>query len=148
MRRLGLLSLLLLLAGCRGTQSFTQQDLSDVKQAWNALNPTMQAFRQGYKTGNASTIQGAFRQNEIYCKIVDGVDKRDTIDPNVNLFQASIALDDICNNIESVYVEWEKAHGLPYDTTIVPSRPGDEFLGLDKEMKKVPNYLRNPGSLS
>ena len=139
--------LALFLSSCRGTQSYSQQDLQDAKRAWSALHPTLLAFEQAYKTGNASVMAIEFRRNENTCKIVDGIDKRDTIDPNVRLFYASITLDDVCNNIESVYALYRQTHHLAYDNSITASRPGAEFLGLDKELSKMPSQLRDPGAL-
>jgi hypothetical protein len=148
MRRLTLPLILLVLTGCRGTQPYSSQDLREVKQAYAQLYPNFTAFRHAYFRGQKASIQRYFRRNETMCRLADVIDKRDTIDPNVNLFQASIALDDMCNNVESVYALWAKEHHLRYDKSIVPSRKSEEFFGLDVELAKVPTYLKHPDAFA
>lgn len=148
MRLVALLALILILAACRGTQPYTQQDLQQVRQANAELRPTFLAFEQAYTVGNTARILLYFRREQKECKLVDEIDKRDTIDPNVNLFLASVTLDDMCNGIESAYAGWAQAHGYPYDKSIVPSRPSDAFTGSAIELNKAANYLRHPAALS
>jgi hypothetical protein len=148
MRRLLLLAVLVVLAGCRGTQAYTAEDLSGVKAAEATIVPVYLEFKQEYGRDNQVAIQRTYAQEQQDCKQVDVIDKRDTIDPNVNLFQASAELDDFCNAIESAYVYWAKRHGLPYDKSIVPGRRQEVFLGSDGDLKTINKYLRHPAALS
>ena len=148
MRKLLPIGLIVLLAGCRGTQAYTQEDLRQVTQAYAEIVPTYQAFKRDFQTGNGAGIQTYFRREQRECKVEDIVDNRDTIDPNVNLFAVSVGLDDMCNAIESAYVTWAMAHGLPYDRTIVPGRPIDVFIAADTDYKKMPKQLRHPAALA
>lgn len=148
MRVVAALSLLLLLTACRGTQPYATQDLRQVRRAYAQIRPTYTAFEQAYRVGNTTGILTYFRQEQQECKLVDVIDKRDTIDPNINLFFASAALDDMCNAIESAYVTWAPKHGFPYDKSVLPSRPSDVFLGPDLDLTKMSGYLRNPASLA
>lgn len=148
MRRLSLLALLILLAGCRGTQPYTAQDLSGVKVAQATIVPVYVAFKRSYFRDDVAAVKQTYAQEQRDCKQVDVIDKRDTIDPNVNLFQASAELDDLCNAIESAYVYWARKHGLPYDKTILPGRRQEVFLGSDTDLKTLPKYLRHPSALS
>src|SRR5947209_144673 len=103
MRRLFFLGLLVVLAGCRGTQLYTAQDLTGVKVARATVIPVYLQFKRDYRSNNPIRIQQGYAQEQQACKQVDVIDKRDTIDPNVNLFQASAELDDFCNAVESAY---------------------------------------------
>lgn len=147
MRFLVLCTLLVLLAGCQGAQLYTQEDLHQVNQGWNELYPTYRAFETAYKVGNTNGILTQFARLEQECKIPDQIDKRDTIDPNIKLFEASVALDDMCDTVESAYVTWAKPHGYPYDKTVLPSRPSEVFIGTDVEVKGVPKLLAHPSEL-
>lgn len=148
MRRLFLLAVLMGLAGCRGTQAYTSQDLAGVKTAEATIVPVYRQFRRDYRRDNRAQIQRTYAREQEACKQVDVIDKRDTIDPNVDLFQASAELDDFCNAIESAYVYWAKRHGLPYDKTIVPGRRQEVFLGSDADLKTIGKYMRHPAALS
>jgi hypothetical protein len=148
MRRLFLLAVLVALAGCRGTQAYTAQDLSGVKTAEATIVPIYLEFKRDYSRDNQAAVQRTYAQEQKDCKQVDVIDKRDTIDPNVNLFQASAELDDFCNAIESAYVYWAKRHGLPYDKSIVPGRRQEVFLGSDADLKTINKYIRHPAALS
>jgi hypothetical protein len=148
MRRLLLLAVLVALAGCRGTQAYTAQDLSGVKTAEATIIPVYLEFKRDYSRDNQAAIQRTYALEQRDCKQVDVIDRRDTIDPNVNLFQASAELDDFCNAIESAYVYWAKRHGLPYDKSIVPGRRQEVFLGSDGDLKTIHKYLRHPAALS
>ncbi len=148
MRRLIFLGLLLVLAGCRGTQPYTAEDLTGVKVAQATVIPVYLQFKQDYRSNNTSRIEQGYAKEQQACKQVDVIDKRDTIDPNVNLFQASAELDDFCNAIESAYAYWAKKHGLPYDETIVPGRHQEVFLQSDADLLTIQKYLRHPAALS
>lgn len=138
----------LLLSGCRGTQAYTSLDLAQTRQAYTEILPTYLAFKQAYKRGDDRAMHAAFEREQVECKLVDKVDARDTIDPNVNLFQASYALDLMCDAIEQVWAIWEKQHGRPYDKTqaIVPA--GDVFLFSDPYVKKLHRWMRRPAALA
>lgn len=148
MRRLFLLAVLVPLVGCRGTQAYTSHDLSAVKKAASTIVPVYRQFKRDYRRGNKAALQRAHAQEQKVCKQVDVIDKRDTIDPNVNLFQASAELDDFCNAIESAYVFWAKRHGLPYSKSIIPGRRQEVFLQADSDLKTIHKYLRHPSTLS
>src|SRR5437588_46403 len=101
------------LAGCRGTQAYTAEDLSQVRSAYAALHPIYVNFKADYVRADRRGILTYFHREQLACKVVDQVDSRDTIDPNVKLFQASIELDNLCNAIESAYAYWASKHGYP-----------------------------------
>jgi hypothetical protein len=143
-----LLLLAVFLAGCRGTQLYSKQDLQQVHQAWNELRPTYLAFERAYKQNDVPAMLADYHRERRQCKLVDVIDNRDSIDPNVHLFAASAALDDICNTIESAYTTWAIPHHYPYDQNVVPSRKGDEFIGMDLEFKEIPKWLRHPSTLT
>jgi hypothetical protein len=148
MRGLILLVLILVLAGCRGTQPYSSADLTGVKSAKIALVPLYRQFKRAYRHGNQAEIQRAYAQEREVCKGVDAIDKRDTIDPNVNLFQVSAELDDFCNAIEDAYAFWAKQHGLPYDKSIFLGRRQEVFLQADADLKTIGKYMRHPAALS
>lgn len=148
MRALFLLPLALLAVACRGTQPYSQTDLVEVKQAYVSVHPTYLAFKRAFQAGNGRDIMRLYRREHAQCRLVDTIDKRDTIDPNVNLYQASITLDDMCNAIESAYVFWAKKHRLPYDKIVVPARPREAFVGSDADLKKIKKYFRHPSALA
>lgn len=148
MRKILVIPLLLILAGCRGTQPYTSQDLAQVKQADSTIVPIYKQFKHDYRRDNQAAIQHTYTLEQQACKQVDVIDKRDTIDPNVNLFQASAELDDFCNAIESAYVYWAKRHGLAYDKSIIPGRRQEVFLGSDADLKTIDKYIRDPAALS
>ena len=142
-----LLLSLLLLAACRGTQPYTAQDLSQVKQGYNELLPTYLSFKRAYSAGNTAGILKYYYRERIECRTVDQVDNRDTIDPNVNLFQASIGLDNFCNAVESAYVSWAMQNRYPYPKNVIPARPFEAFIVSDKSLGVMPKYMRRPASL-
>ena len=148
MRRLLLLTPLLLLVACRGTQAYSLEDLRQVKQAVAELTPTYTSFKTAFEHDQAAGIKKYYRREESQCRLVDEIDNRDTIDPNVNLFQASVGLDFMCDAVESAYVYWAKKHHLPYDKTVTPGRPLEVFVGSDSFLTKMKGYLRHPAALS
>ncbi|HLJ68204.1 MAG TPA: hypothetical protein VKX16_12675 [Chloroflexota bacterium] len=149
MRKLIVLTgIALFLTGCRGTQAYTQQDLQQVRLGYAEIRPTYLAFKQAFQSGDGTGVVKYFRREQSECRIPDVIDNRDSIDPNVNLFQVSIALDDMCNAIESAYVTWAQAHGLPYDRNIVPGRPLNVFIQADTDLKSTARELRHPAALA
>jgi hypothetical protein len=133
MHRLILLAILVVLAGCRGTEAYTSQDLSGVKTAEATIVPVYLQFKRDYRRDNQAAIQRTYAREQEVCKQVDVIDQRDTIDPNV---------------IESAYVYWAKGHGLPYDKSIVPGRRQEVFLGSDADLKTIHKYVLHPSALS
>ncbi len=146
----GLLPLTLLavmLTACTGTQKYSSRDFQQVHQGWAELRVTYPAFRAAFKADDTAGILAWYHRERQQCKLVDEIDNRDSIDPNINLFWASAALDDICNTIETAYTTWARPHGYPYDKNIVPARPAEIFVGMDLEFKEIPKMLRHPDSL-
>lgn len=140
--------LLLLLSGCAGTQIYTSQDLQQVHEAYAMLRPTYLAFKQAYETGDKALILKGYAREQRQCRLVDEIDNRDSIDPNTNLFAASVVLDGLCNTIESAYAWWAKNHGYPYNQNLVPDLAALVFVGSDYDLQKIVFYLRHPKSLT
>lgn len=140
--------MLLVLSACRGTQPYTQQDLHQIIQAYAQLHPVYRSFKQAYKAGDLARMRVDMAREKSACSIVDAIDARDTIDPTVNLFQASYGLDSICNSMEMAYYTWSKRHHLPVDKRILPSRPSEVFLGGDSAEKHMKKYLRRPAAIA
>jgi hypothetical protein len=138
----------MLLAGCRGTQPYTSPDLKQVRAGYVLIKPVYLDFRAAYVRKDKPAIIRAYHRERVVCRVPDEIDKRDTIDPNVQLFQASIVLDNLCNAVESAYAYWAKQHGLPYDKNITPGRESEVFAGSDAGLEKIDGYLRHPASLS
>lgn len=136
------------LAGCRGSDPYTQQDLRQVDQTYAQLHPMYLSFKRAFGAGDTAGILAAFRNEHAPCAVVDQIDNRDTIDPNVALFQASIALDDMCNAIESGYAEWAIQHHKSYPQGIQPLRPEEIFVGADSDLEKINRYLKHPSALA
>jgi hypothetical protein len=147
-RLLFLISPLFVLVGCASSQPYTAQDLREVKSTYEVLVPLYVQFRAAYQRGDGSAMAGDYRREQRICRTVDAVDQRDTIDPNTNLFQVSAGLDNLCNDIESVYAAWEKEHHRPYPKDIVPAFLSEAFEGSDLQLKKMREQLRHPASLS
>jgi hypothetical protein len=148
MRQIAFLLLLGLgIAGCRGTQAYTSEDLRQVRSAYATLHPIYIGFKAAYIRGDKLGILSHFQREQIACQVVDEVDSRDTIDPNVRLFQASIELDNLCNAIESAFAYWASHHRYSYDKSITPYPPNDAFLIADTDLRKMPAYLKRPGDL-
>jgi len=139
---------LLLLVGCGSSQPYTSQDLKDVKSIYASLLPVYMDFTRAYGQADAAEMRLAYKREQILCGRVDIVDHRDTIDPNSNLFQASVGLDNMCNDIESAYAGWEKSHHLAYDKRVVPSYPQNAFKSSILSLKLMKQYLRRPAGLS
>ena len=149
MRRLLVLMIIpAALVACGGKQLYTERDLREVKQTYAVLVPLYLDFRTAYRRGDGHEMVEDYRREQRVCRAVDSIDKRDTIDPNTNLFQVSAGLDNLCNDIESVYAAWEKAHGKPYDKRVIPAFASEAFQGTDKELKDMRKDLRHPSALS
>jgi hypothetical protein len=106
------------------------------------------SFKVAFAHASGPAMGRIFSKEQRVCRQVDSIDRRDSIDPNTNLFQASAALDTLCNDIESAYNTWRSNHGLPYDATIPVAVPGSEFKDGDSDMLKMSQWLRHPAALS
>lgn len=148
MRWLTLLVLLVGLSACGQTQLYTPQDLRQVRQVYATLPPIYRSFRAAYLAGNKEGILRGYREERKACRLVDEIDKRDTIDPNINLFAASAGFDSLCNDIEYAYMDWAKKHGYPYVKALVPVRPQDVFVDGDFNIKKMPKQMQHPAAYS
>jgi hypothetical protein len=145
MRRVSLVLLaLVVLAGCAGSQPYSALDLKQVRQAYAAVRPVYWAFRAAYIANNYPAMKRLFAQEQRACHIEDVVDKRDTIDPNVNLYQASSQVNSFCNDIETAYAAYRKAHAMPYDELVNETLPGTYFEDGDYNMQIIGRYLGNP----
>jgi hypothetical protein len=145
---LGLVAVLLFAAGCRGTQAYYPVDLKQVRTAYARIAPIYTNFKEVYGRGDTAGIRRDFKKEQAACRLVDVIDRRDTIDPNVQLFQASVELDAMCNAIESAYVWWAQKHGYPYDKSVIGYRPDEVFVGADAGLLKMPGYMRHPSALA
>jgi hypothetical protein len=143
-----LLPLLIVLAGCRGTEPYSKQDLAQVNQAYAEIRPIYRAFEKAYFANDTPRILSYYAKEQRACHLVDEIDARDTIDPNVNLYQASFALDVFCNDIESAYAQWAIAHHRPYDKTVVPSLRDEAFKDGDDYMTNMSKWLKSPSHLA
>lgn len=148
MRRLPLLLPILLLVACKGTQAYSKTDLRQVKHGYSTIAPVYLQFHKAYFAGDTRRIVRLYHREQRDCRIVDVVDRRDTIDPNVNLFAVSAGLDDMCNAIESAYAGWAKQHGYPYDKSVELGRPEDVFIQADADWVKMPDQMKHPAALS
>jgi hypothetical protein len=148
MRVFVLLTLVVFIAGCRGTQPYTAEDLHQVKAAYADIGPLYAGFKKAFAQGDAAGILHGYAQEQSDCRLVDEIDKRDTIDPNTNLFMASAGLDWMCDSIEEAYTYWAKRHGYPYDKHLTTDRPQDIFTGTDKSYVLMNDWLRHPSSLA
>lgn len=110
--------------------------------------PIYRSFKAAYLAQNTAGIRRYYRREQRACHIVDDVDHRDTIDPNVNLFAVSAGLDTLCNDIETAYAQWAKAHGYPYDKSLPPSTPQDVFVDGDASLEKMPDQIKHPAALA
>lgn len=136
------------LTACRGSEAYSQEDFQQVHQVYAELRPLYESFKRAYLADQASGVLQGYRREHPPCAIVDQIDRRDTIDPNVGLFQVSIALDDMCNAIEAGYAEWAKEHHRPYPKDILPQQPSLIFLGPETDFLKIKRYLRHPAALA
>jgi hypothetical protein len=147
-RYLILLVLAPVLAACRGTQAYTSLDLTQVRTAYAELRPVYVSFRHAFYARDAQSILGNYHLERRDCRMVDQIDQRDTIDPNVNLFFASAELDNMCNSIESAYVTWAKPHHYPLLKGVPSGIPAEIFGGTDQELKEMKKYLARPSSFA
>lgn len=140
------LLILILLAGCTGTQPYTATDLHQVREAYATITPIYNAFKVAYANNNAPAMNRLFARHTRACRLVDTIDSRDTIDSNTNLFEASSYLDSFCNDIESAYSGWRQAHGLSYDKSLPATIPGTYFVDGDYNMTQMARLLRHPAA--
>src|SRR5947209_16514304 len=94
MRFLPFGALLLLLAGCASTSLYLPQDTVQVRQAASEIVPVYEGFKHAYLANNGASLAYWYGREQQDCKLVDVIDKRDSIDPNIKLFAASENLDD------------------------------------------------------
>jgi hypothetical protein len=148
MRR-ALLILLLpcLLVGCLGTQPYYSIDVQQVNRAYVTLKPIFLAFRSAYLRRDAAGMAREYAREQRACRLVDTIDHRDTIDSSTNLYVASSYLDSFCNDIETAYSLWRKAHGQSYDKSLPPTLPGTYFLDGDYNLTEFPILMRHPAGL-
>jgi hypothetical protein len=139
--------ILILLAGCAGTQPYTSTDLRQVRQAYAEITPIYNAFKVAYAKNDQPAMNRLFAREQRVCRLVDTIDNRDSIGPNTNLFQASAYLDSFCNDIESAYSGWRQAHGLSYDKSLPKTIPGTYFLDGDYNMTQMARLLKRPAAL-
>ena len=135
---------MLLLTACASSQSYTKQDFRQVNHAYSLLLPIYFDFRAAFFRGDFVKMTREFESRRPACKEVDAIDRRDTIDPNTDLFQLSAGLDGLCNDIESVYAAWEKAHHMKYDKSIVPTFLAQAFKGSDRGLRIMAQFQRHP----
>ena len=148
MRLLPFFPLLFLLAACASTAPYTKQDLQQVREVHGFVVPDYENFKAAYLRHDDRVMQSWYYRSEADCRIEDRVDKRDTIDPNTKLFEASALQDSICNDIEAAWTYWRKAHHLRYDKALVPAALTDAWQDGDLDVKKIPALLRHPRQLS
>ncbi|GAC1324216.1 MAG: hypothetical protein NVSMB22_12770 [Chloroflexota bacterium] len=148
MRLLPLLGLVFLLAACASSALYTQQDLVQVRQSWTEIGPVYKNFKRAYMHHDDASLRYWYAQEQTRCKLVDVIDKRDTIDPNIKLFQASADVVDLCNDMEGVWAFWRRAHGLSYDKALLPASLFYNWQDGDLDIKKVPGLLRHPNELA
>jgi hypothetical protein len=138
------IAMMLLLTACASSQKYTQQDLQQVNHAFSVLRPIYLDFRAAFFRYDFVQMTRYFVARRPACREVDAIDRRDTIDPNTDLFQLSAGLDGMCNDIESVYAAWEKAHHMKYDKSIVPSFLSQAFNGSDRGLRIMAQFQRHP----
>ncbi|HEX8918112.1 MAG TPA: hypothetical protein VF898_06395 [Chloroflexota bacterium] len=149
MRRIVISLCLLGLVGCSSSRPYTALDLAQVKAGYHSLLPVYLHYRKAFFAHDFAVMQQEFAAEQVICKTqIDPVDRRDTIDPNTNLFQASGDLDNMCNDVESTYAGYRKLHHMSYDKTINPSFPPESFSGSDKELAAIKKYFKHPSALS
>jgi hypothetical protein len=150
MRLLPLAALLglILLSGCASQAPYTAADLQQVKATYVQLLPVYEQFKADYTRKDGAALAVDFRREQGICRGVDVIDKRDSIDPNTNLFQASALLDGLCNTIESVYAWWQHQHHEHWDHSLVPNDPSVAFMGPDQGVEKMQGWLQRPAALT
>lgn len=141
-----LLILLPLIAGCAGTRPYTAKDLRQVNRAYDQLAPIFTQFQAAYNQNNLPAMRRLYAREQRACRLVDTIDKRDSIDPNTNLFTASSYLDSFCNDIETAYASWRKAHHLPYDHAAFLSAPGTYFVDGDYNIVHFHDLMKHPAA--
>lgn len=139
-----LAALAVMLSGCSVTQLYSPEDITQVRSVYKELLPTYVRFEAAYKADDTSGILRLYAREQHQCKAVDVIDQRDSIDPNINLFQASATLDGMCNTVEAAYAWWAKTHHRPYNIQLVPDTPATLFVGMIPSMQKFPLQLAHP----
>lgn len=147
LRALIALFALVILAGCAGSQPYESIDLQQVTEAYHTITPIYNAFKVAYAANDERQMNVLYAREQRACRLVDTIDARDTIDPNIDLFQASAYLDTFCNDIETAYNAWRQAHHLSYDANLPSTLPGTYFEDGDYNMTQMPIMLRHPAAL-
>lgn len=137
----------LFLTGCASKQAYAAQDFQQVKAAWTSLKPVYLQFRSAFTADRTTGILRAYHRERRICLLVDAIDRRDSIDPNTRLFQASSNLDVLCNTIESVENMWAKKTGYPYDKRLPLADP-PYFVYTDAVLLQMPFLLKHPAAPS
>jgi len=110
--------------------------------------PVYKDFKQAYTRSDWKALRFWYDREQKDCRLVDVIDKRDSIDPNVKLFEASALLVSLCNDIEVGWAFWAKAHGEKYDKNLIPPTIADVWKDGAYNIKKMHGLLRHPGALA
>lgn len=148
MRFLPFAALLLLLAGCASTALYQPVDTDQVRTAAAEIVPVYEGFKQAYLSNNGASLAYWYGREQNDCKLVDVIDKRDSIDPNIKLFAASENLDDLCNDIEVAWAYWAKQHHMKYESKLVPAVVTDAWVDGDKRVALLPELMAHPSQLA
>lgn len=135
-----------LLSGCGTPPPYTHQDMMQVTQSFDRLLPVYLSFRDAWFNNNGPVMTHDYALEQRYCTVVDQIDKRDTIDPNINLFAVSAGLDGFCDGIEEYYAAWLKSQHLPYDRQVQPGLTSTGFLNTDLWVAELKQELRHPNA--
>jgi hypothetical protein len=146
---LGAVLALALVVSARGSGApYTKQDLDQVTTTFYAMVPVYRSFATAFLTHNDPVMEQDFREEQRYCKVVDAIDQRDTIDPNTNLFAVSAGLDNFCNGIEEYYAAWRKSQHLPYDHSVQPGDTSHAFVGTEDYITLLSKQIKHPSQLT
>jgi hypothetical protein len=142
-----LLLLVVLLAGCLGTQPYESVDLVQVRQAYATVAPQYVRFQVAYEENHTQTMLRIYRHVQRGCHFIDAIDKRDTIDASTNLWVASSHLDSFCNDMDTAYNMWRKAHGKSYDQFLPVAAVGTFFVDGDYNLLDFHKLMKSPAGI-
>lgn len=143
-----ILVIALVLSARSASAPYSKQDLTQVDQTFAALVPVYRSFAAAFHSHNGPVMEQDFRAEQRYCKVVDAIDQRDTIDPNTNLFAVSAGLDNFCNGIEEYYAAWRKSQHLSYDHSLKPGDTSHAFVGTEEYITLLTKQIRHPSQLT